>query len=779
MRTLLVAGILYSAVVIMLVGLCLLALCKRIGLSASSGATGHVLCSFALGVYSSTVFALIWISLGLQWSNIVVVVKLAVDAVVVASAFLVARRELVTLSREILADRVLVATAALGLCIGMWAFWRYPHVLDSGQLIWTQSLLTVGRPEMSSSMVGFSALVLFLGRVFGELPVVTVAAAFKPLLGLVAGVTVCHAVTCLKLRWRLPSTLVAFALMLLSGFGLYGLTNLGKDSIYGVLLSIAFMASLCRPAAERRSVELGILFATAATLGVIAVPYALAAYLIWLVLAPQDARAWSTLPAMWLVGLPVLPSVLSGFLGRSFVVVMATYLLLGLAIAILRRAAAAFSFARIAPLVEYARPWIPALFALPCLVMLPFELAFPVWRNVDGSLVTEVRAPLDGKTTLVGLLTNDPQQATTVIAGSAAAMLLGFTSLGRGTPGLIAMAAMPFAVLFAALVRLWLRLPVISDFNVWDIIKDVPLWYGGPLFGLLALAGVQAGAETVLRARFRVAGAIALGAWLIYSGIHRLDYRYFIQPVTFTSIGGYSDADMARTSELAWQRFRERIMYFDNRLSLTQSHFYSFQMYEVRPSFLAPADIERVVAQVTGPTGFVIRRDLLDRLVAVSSSTDRSVRQLATVQNGEGVVIEVELKDPSGRKTADIVSLTGFHDAERVGPFQFHWVRNRATVLLALRRQPECVEIRLFSHGRATGSQIVRIGGGAQPLDVELSGATAANPARAVVEIEAGKAETALNLTTSIPSASFPNDDRQISYGLLTPIYTAGEAPCR
>ncbi|WP_137128648.1 hypothetical protein [Rhizobium sp. FY34] len=74
----------------------------------------------------------------------------------------------------------------------------------------------------------------------------------------------------------------------------------------------------------------------------------------------------------------------------------------------------------------------------------------------------------------------------------------------------IAVAAMPFAATALALIHHDLGLHVISDFNTWDLVKDVPMWLGGTYFQFVVVSAI-----TYFICWCRASGWSAAQRWLI------------------------------------------------------------------------------------------------------------------------------------------------------------------------------------------------------------------------------------------------------------------------
>ena len=784
--TLYLAGLAYTAFSVIGVGFVILAALRRLGVLRTEQPASHILCAIALAIYWGAIFLAAVVAFNAKFAETATYVKFALDAVIVAAGVLYAHRELREIGRSLMQGGVLILAGG-GLIVGTWAFLQFPHVLDSGQLRWTQDLLTRGSADAPSAMLGFSGLIVFLGRMFDAIPLATTAAALKPLLAVIAAVTAYHAADCLAPRQRGLVAVLFIALMAVSEFGLLGVIFLGKDSIYGILFSIAFLAALCRPEPSRHAWELGLYFSVAVTTGVIALPFMLAAYVLWQLLAAPEDKAWSTAPALYLVGLPVLPTALAGFFHAGLAAMFAAYLALGLAgFAFVKLAGkpAAALFGRVSGRLRSVRAWVPAALALPCVFLMPVDLPITAWRNQDGTLIAERRAPLDGKMDIFGYFLEHPVQSFTIGFGVIAALILGFTRLGRERAGLVAACTMPFAVLLAALVRAHSGLPVLENFHVWDIVKDIPLWYGGALFGLLAVVLLHVLASVVPVAWARSAALLVAGTALFVAGAGHVSRYEYTRPVNYTEIGGYTDRDMAVASAIAWRELRGRHAYFDMSLTVARYYFYSFQMYEVRPSQLDVKWLIKEAFPATTRIGIFARHDKMHAIRAFAASQKASIIHLAEIENGEGSLFAIDFDgrsrlDPA--RTYDGASvIDGAHDTEIVHGMRFRWLRASSEIAVTLvDSKAACVTLELFSTGRPRSSEIVAVeapDAGTAKIDIKGSSMSAPRRAKIVVAVRDGGAR--LRLRAEFPEGPFPRDARPIAFGIRLPIAVNAAGTC-
>jgi hypothetical protein len=149
-----------------------------------------------------------------------------------------------------------------------------------------------------------------------------------------------------------------------------------------------------------------------------------------------------------------------------------------------------------------------------------------------------------------------------------------------------------------ALFRIKLELGILTDFNIWDLIKDIPNWYGGALYALFAVAALALGLERVRVSVLRVAFAIGAAALLSFWPVLRYDLKEFAAPVQYTSTGGYSDSDMARISETIWKLMHHSHVLIDLDTKFGKYGFYTLQMYGALASVLTDETLARMSGKI-------------------------------------------------------------------------------------------------------------------------------------------------------------------------------------
>lgn len=784
--TLYVAGVAYTAFSVFGVGFTTLAALRRLGVLRTDSSAGHILSAVALAIYWPTLFLTAVVAFGVPFGAAAINLKLALDALIIAGGAAYGYRELAEIGRDLRRGGVLLFAAA-GIVWGSWAFLQFPFVVDSGQLLWTQKFLTHAAPDSFSAMLGFSGLIVFLGSLFETLPLITTAAALKPLLALIACVTAYYAADSLVSKFRTTVAMLFIGLMAVSEFGTRGIAMYGKDSIYGILFSIAFMAVLCRPDAARRKAELGLYFAVAVAIGVITLPYMLVAYILWLILAPAEEKVSSTLPALFLVSFPLVPVSVAGFFQAGASVAFACFLALGLA---------GFGAKRLAPGIgpilllgtarlRSVRAWIPSALLLPCIFLMPVETPVVAFASPDGTIIFESRPPLDGKMDFFAFLVEWRAHLVMLPLGVLAAASLGFFKIGRERAGLVAVCAMPFAVLLAMLIHANTGLPLLSNFNVWDIVKDTTLWYGGALFALLLVVLLATLATKVPAARAQSALLVLAGAGLVAGSANRIHVDELVRPLTYSRIGAYPSRDTAVAAEATWLELRGRLLQADMSLTVSRQSYHILSMYEAHMSVLNLAWLAKQSFPPSTRIGLLVGQDKIPEIRAFAQARRASITELARLENDEGLLLAVDFDDrgsvslPGHTRRATVTD--GAHGHEVWQRARFRWLREVAEVAVTLEPGDEvCLVLEMFTAGNAPRPEVVSVEApGLPPLEIDLAESTITRPKRAAVRVvgEAGLAR--LKLKAKFSARLFPRDPRPIAYGLRQPIAVAAADRCR
>jgi hypothetical protein len=123
----------------------------------------------------------------------------------------------------------------------------------------------------------------------------------------------------------------------------------------------------------------------------------------------------------------------------------------------------------------------------------------------------------------------------------------------------------------------------------------------------------------------------------------------------------------------------------------------------------------------------------------------------------------------------------GAHDHEIWQRIRFRWLRKAAGVAVVLEQAQEgCLLLEIFSAGNAPRPEVVSIEApGLDPLEIDISDSTIAQPKRAAVRILAERGDVRLMLKARFSERLFPNDPRPIAYGLKHPIVVEAAGHCR
>lgn len=762
-------------------------------------APGAFLLPVAVGlIWSALIFTLVMV---LQRSGLnPLTIKCLLDGALVVLTIVITRpfaalAQIIRLSCNPFSFVLLVVGALLGVA----SVSQFPHTFDSGQLLWTQKVL-LGEHLPIESMVGYSGLIGFPWIPFQDIPLVTFAAGFKPFLFVIACFTAWHATSNLSLPFPRLTAILYFGLMLLSTFGLMGMIELGKDSIFGILFSIAFMTALCRKDYDLHAVDAAIYFAAAAVMGVISVPYMLVFFGLWLLLVPSFATAWKVCSSMAAVNFPLLPLVVGSMIKKPLPQIYSAFgvvVLVGLAllyvaprVAVVARAAAA---AR--DLMLRVAPALPLIAFAICGALLPVELRFASWFNADGSAVYANTYPLDGRNDILGVLLAYSPQNLIVACGTVVILLVGVSAFARRRVSVIALATMPLAALAVVLAHIALNLGLLSKFNEWDLTKDVPLWYGGTLFALFAASGISLSIDAVfakkpvsgpqLRPAFALAAVgvafVAISAMYV---VKRIDVSRYRQTVERTSVGGLIDRDAARVFEASWRHLKGMMFHIDPTLPFVGPYFFSIQMFGTYPTYLNIASLEKTVT-CCNPVGFAVTNEYLPLINALASQHRASVTHLASLGSKDEASVVMLTFDGKGRGAVPgdggvgVAQLgEGAFGGESFQGRSFRWMKKEAELnVTTVGQDSACLSIEPFSFSRDEPVFHVTITGRSSSTLVPIaSNGRAPGAAKVLVAIPDGQVR--FQLTTDHPVSRFPNDAREIAYGLFQPIAVLPTSDC-
>ena len=682
------------------------------------------------------------------------------------------------------------ALLGFGLAIGTWAIHRFPHVFDSGQLLWTQHVLweqgrlrdaLLSMPGVSyydvdrlESIFGFSGLIAPLGSIYPDRPLTVLAAGLKPFLVVLVLCTCRYIVEMLALpRKGLCTTLLAVA-MLCSSFGTYGVLQVAKDSIYGMTFCAAFLVAIGQSDRQARGLEAAVLFCAASVTGVIAVPYMAVALVLWLAFAADPAPARAVMRPLLAVNAVTLPLVAAAMLRKPFWLLAFAYLTVAVVVLLLLHPRFGRPYTAWQGWAGRFAPALPLFFFALAAGLLPAAADMPVWSNADGSVITERRPPLDGQTGMLALLWGgDTTQKITVALALAALAVAAATRTSRA---FIAVAAMPFAIVALVLIHLKLGMKVLSVFNQWDLIKDVPLWLSGTFFAVIA---VEAAARTFFSSeatwRVNAFGAAAV-AVLAIGAIPKGELKALFTPGQRSAILAPADPDLKAVGEIIWKHLPNRTVFAGK--DVLPGYFYSLQMYGGRPSQYKESTLDGDLRRF-GKLGFAVPAGEILRIAAYAMKTSASLSYMAPLAGGSQAFLIMEFDGRGRVSLPDLPEFSGtfatisggLHGREQIGGATFHWTQSTVTMLVPIRKALACVRFEASAATVDERPKIVNVSGDVdRPQNFDLKGSTL-NKRRAVRITARSETSVAhVRLEAAMPPTQFPNDGRKIWWALFTPV---------
>lgn len=482
-------------------------------------AAGGLLYTVSLGLLANTLAFLVMLALRPllgEYHPGMAVGKYAFDLLLIAFALRIAVRRRIHPLREILslfARRSDALLLVLCLAVGVVAVLNHPYVLDSGQLIITNYMIhtPVDFWEGHRYGFGFSALLFFPGILCRGIPLATLAAGFKPILFFLLGCTVIHGVGALGFTRVGASKWLYTTVMIFSYFGLEGMFVLGKDSQWGLLFLLLALFHFLDETPDRPRAPLVAALLCALALGMIVLPYLVIFLGVYLAVRLMP-RGLSAHPAAYICTTAVLLVVSSLLMPvRLPISNHPTFsLLLGPHSYWPPTDGQTSFFAYLWPSgKDGGNPPFIALAGLLGILALPLarrRFASPRWR------------------------------ATALFLPTAAALCLGLTLLTRHWMPVTREQKIPFTIL--------------SSFDLWNLIKDIPRWLLPALAGLFLIVLLESATAAVRENRGRLLHTAATALLLV--GLLPMNLpvlRAWGQTAEFHRYGGHKSKQFAAIAE--------------------------------------------------------------------------------------------------------------------------------------------------------------------------------------------------------------------------------------
>jgi hypothetical protein len=717
---------------------------------------------------------------------------MAIDAALIAAGFLL---------RDAKAQRCdfkVLCMAAVGLSVGCYAAFLVPNILDSFQILQVQQFflgsaggafdahsfterllgLIVGGTEYPPPQPGYAGIAFLPSMFRPDMPVTTMAASMKTLLLCLAALVSLYASEQFYFRPRLLAAFTIFATMLLSQFGIYGMLQVGKDSIFAVLFAVASITALHRNDDEGN--ESGLFMSAAILLGAVAVPFLLMFWAAYVAFSGGSFLRQAFRQASWCL-YPLIISVIGVHAAFAVPGTHHAGLLTAVAICALFLAAAAYVVRRLA-ISSWTLPFqlVRVIPLIPAALIFGIYLLMPITANVingyENGLPTGVShpMPLDGRTSawqyLFSMFPANTAPMTACVAVALA--ILPIVSKRLRTPFFLALFSLMPATAFAVLAHLRLGLRALQDFNVWDVTRDTIEWYVGALGGIFILLLLQQ-VVTYKSDRFRIVVA-PLALAILAAGV-TARYAYFEQTLTSfpttTSSGGNHNPDVARAMDAVWRQARNKPIYVSAG-SVFDNSFYAFQMYgassakHIGESF-EPSSKGEFLALANG-------RDT-SRVIAYGLSRNGSVDVRGLSQ--DAYIVTVSLNGMSRLTSHDVPKVSfdtddGAYGLESSPSYTFRWAKQSVTVLLTKiigGSDMQCYRFGFANPWRDPDLAIELTSGAEHQFIHVASDATFTEPTTSHICAHFNEGQAAIVLTSNLTAKTFPKDNRALSFGLIWP----------
>ena len=779
-------GILFAVFGVILPGWGLKQILSARGMHFRSDALSTILSSFALGVHINAIlFLMAWIFVPLSHPIRVASVLIALNLVVAVAGWMSAKGS--DLSR----DPAIAVMLALGCVIGVFAAYRFPSTLDSIQVLQVQNLIlgrAGGQLVADGSAVtkfwnflfggidvpgqsGFAGLLFVPSLLRVDMPVVTIAAANKVLLFVLAAFVSLYAARQFRIKFVLFGATLIFANMALSKFGLYGLFETGKDSIFALLMALASMAASLN--ADDEENEPGLYMSSAILLGAISVPYLMMFWALYFLFSGGAILRRSYRLAAWAIGALMISvaGMQASFARHGLVPALALGAIILLGMKITERWTRGRSF-------KFNAQTGMVLAFIPLLCFFGIWLVMPIVGRIiigfeNGVPITESYAPLDGKMSaayfLLGMYPlNNRLVAVAIVLLSSLSPI--FSPRVR-TPFFLALFSfLPVTTLFA-LLNVKLNIPLLSHFNLWDITRDSVQWCLGVFGVLIVILGLQG-----LFDRFKGAsGGAVLVTFVTFIIGMGLNYQIHLELLRgkpmITRSGGFDDPVSAAAMDFTWREARNGAVYVSKESPFARD-FYSYQMFGANKfdyfsSSAVGAEPEQVFLASNHDLAIVLQ-------AAATKKSSGFVQAVADNAYLAKIVNDAKGEIDATALPATIVSITGAYDIEAAAGVNFRWGRQQSDLTINRLQNPGqtfCTKLHFINAWKSTDLRI-RIEGGTESIeapiakDADFAAPTEVGVCAATDSFGVAK----LRLISNLPDQKFPNDSRSIAYGLVWPI---------
>jgi hypothetical protein len=412
---------------------------------------------------------------------------------------------------------------------------------------------------------------------------------------------------------------------------------------------------------------------------------------------------------------------------------------------------------------------------------MPCKLAVVPWLDAQGNPVVEYRPPLDGATTFRQFLTTYEGHIPPLLAGLG---LLGMVvacfhpTFGDNRAVLALSLFMPATTCLTLILSRSSR-PPIPPFHLWDMIRDVPLWYGGIVFGLFALVFLDCLLARLLPAPWSRRALIPLGLVVAaFAGDANVEYfRSVLVWPCYTTVGGFQRTYWAQLCEAIVRHPSPSHLLFLAKDSEAMPFMYSFQMYGHHIPILVNCDDAADAKSVLGrlPATLVGKPADVSRLLAHPLANKLQAVEVAHFpEAGESLFALERSEKPApgpGSATSALAPVAGAYSLETLLGTPFRWMRQEGTFdLSALEPGPYLLEGAVMTNSSTTPNELTLLLDGEPVGQVTFASPDIKNPDPFSVPLRLTRPVSRLTFRCRGPEANFANDDRPVAYGLVYPL---------
>ena len=682
--------------------------------------------------------------------------------------------------------------------IGFYFLYKFPHVFDSGQLLWTQQFLWKyinlfpsfsDTPGVAYSnfgtiepMFGYSGLLVLVGGFLPKLPLVTVASSLKPFLFFILINIIFMISSLYEIKQKILFSLLVFLVILSSFFGYWFYVG-GKDSIFGISLLCGSLFLLMR----NKVFSSAILFSASSSLGVIVVPYFITAFAIWFV-SNFNKNLNENIYIFFICNCITAPIIIAYFSASNPIYIYSFYFITTLLLyRIKNKRFFFFNYEKFNNILKkYKLMWV--LLLASSIILMPVSSELIPWIDIHGNPVIELRKPLDGKTNFFEMFLYGNNMIQNFVS-----MLYLFLFVFICTPltkylstkndiivySLLPLFAMPIAAIFVSLVHIHLNLKILTGFQLWDLVKDVPNWLGGSLLVLMVNVFLFVNFEKyILNNRiFKFAfNVIILGLFIFMSS--KIFYTTNFDVIYRNNVGINSQyKNMAIVSDEILNNFINKSIFIEE--DIIPGYFYSTMMFGARPNkftydmFDTTFNLEKYK-----DLGLVVNINKIPLILQYANSKNASVYFISYLSSNNNALINLKFdklnKVNLPRDFSQYELIDGdIHAMETIDEINFKWVGSEISFRSSLFENDDCRNFQLLMINPSTVDnpklkiQTVYSDGKIEENIVDFSFSINGLKSPNFINIVNKKRINMIRLQFLYPPIQFPNDSRKISSGLI------------